>query len=209
MWLGAERVGKPELDLIAKRQDAAVVRASTYRGQPMTTMPLPGLVDLIPGRRVHTDADRPRFFSFVVVDPAPAGCWWWRGAVSAPSGYGPFSVMVDGRPRTVASHRFAAELVHGWFPSAPGTWDPNTVVMHECDERLCVRYEQGHVRAGTQGENMRHAVAAGRHRVPRPVLLDSRGPYGRSIAITRALARGWDRSALEAAISVGAHPTPF
>lgn len=78
------------------------------------------------------------------------GCWEWRGTRTS-SGYGQF--WVDGH-REVA-HRVAWRLVHGTPPT-----DPDLVLMHDCDNRICVR--PGHLRWGSQSENVVDAIKKGR-----------------------------------------------
>jgi hypothetical protein len=54
---------------------------------------------------------------------------------------------------------------------------------------LCCRAEAGHVRIGTQAENIQDAVRRGRAVGPRPGRVDVRGCAGASRAIQAALAR--------------------
>ena len=54
----------------------------------------------------------------------------------------------------------------------PGESVPGATLLHDCEVRLCCRYGNGHVQVGTQGENMRQAVARGRG-VPRDALSGS------------------------------------
>jgi hypothetical protein len=84
------------------------------------------------------------------------GCWIWIGSKDK-DGYGKFQVSIPGenRQRYVRAHAFAFELVHGR--------SPNPQALHDCDNRLCVRVSNGHVKEGTQSENIRDCVRRGRH----------------------------------------------
>lgn len=81
------------------------------------------------------------------------GCWSWTGCLTQ-WGYGQFNV--DGK-RRIHAHRFAYELTHGELPK-------HLHACHRCDNRQCVRPD--HLFAGTRSDNMRDAVAKGRHRNP-------------------------------------------
>ena len=59
---------------------------------------------------------------------------------------------------------------------------------------MCCRAAPGHLRVGTQSENMRQAVARGRAVGPRPGRVDVRGKAGASRAIQAALLAAADRS---------------
>src|SRR5664279_5673790 len=67
-------------------------------------------------------------------------------------------------------------------------------VLHDCEVRLCCRAAPGHLRVGTQSENMRQAVARGRAVGPHPGRVDVRGKAGASRAIQAALRAVTDRS---------------
>ena len=110
-----------------------------------------------------------------------ADCHLWMGAVGA-DGYGRIRI----RERVLSAHAVAAQLVYG--PAEPGS-----TLLHDCDVRICLRVEPGHLRSGTQRENVRQAVARGHQRGPIPGLADARGPAGASRAIQTAI-----RSAVDA-----------
>ena len=117
-------------------------------------------------------------------------------------------------------HQVGARLGYGPIPAG-------ATVLHDCEVRLCCRAGPGHLRVGTQSENMRQAVARGRAVGPRPGRVDVRGKVGASRAIQAALLAAADRSpaglaaALAAVIAEGdplrdlhplfdlpAHPAP-
>lgn len=84
----------------------------------------------------------------------PHHCWIWRGAVTAPMGYG--NVKVDGR--NIGAHRRAWELAHGPIPEG-------MFVLHRCDNPPCVN--PAHLFLGTHADNMADMKAKGRVRKPR------------------------------------------
>ncbi|MFC7962824.1 HNH endonuclease [Rhodococcus sp. NPDC003994] len=145
-----------------------------------------------------------RFRAKVVVTP---GCHYFTGAVSSPDGYGRFTFTDGDTPRTLSAHRVALLLAHGDLGR-------NVVGEHDCDETLCVRVGDGHLKLGTQAANLAHAVATGRHLGPTPAYRDPRGRYGRAVAIRDALLGGYDPDRLRAALTgtdanVIAAPTLF
>lgn|SRR3990167_1998045 len=75
-------------------------------------------------------------------------CWLWIGVTNGT--YGTFHVL--GANKTVYAHRLAYELFKE--PIKDGN-----VVMHTCDNPLCVNPE--HLRQGTQQENMLDKEAKG------------------------------------------------
>jgi hypothetical protein len=77
-------------------------------------------------------------------------CWRWTGTRTT-DGYGWFW---SGR-RNIRAHRVAWEITAGSeIPSG-------MKVLHSCDDRLCVN--PGHLRLGTQRDNLRDCVQRGRH----------------------------------------------
>lgn len=84
-----------------------------------------------------------RFHRFYTVDDT-TGCWLWTSHRHE-SGYGLFSISVDGRSVPTRAHRFAYELYKG--PLLPGQQ-----ALHRCDTVLCVNPE--HLWAGDHLENM-------------------------------------------------------
>lgn len=114
-------------------------------------------------------------------------CHIWMGAVGS-DGYGRIAITnkFDG-PRMYTPHQIAAALRFGPIPAG-------ATVLHDCEVRLCCRTDRGHVRIGTQGENIRDAVRRGRIVGPRPGRVDVRGKVGASRAIQAALRDALDRS---------------
>lgn len=84
------------------------------------------------------------------VERAAHGCWPWIGAVRR-DGYGSFK---DG-----AAHRISWLLAHGSVPS-------NFMVLHHCDNKICVNPE--HLFLGTALDNAADMTAKGRGRGGRP-----------------------------------------
>ncbi|MBY6413332.1 hypothetical protein HQ346_16680 [Rhodococcus sp. BP-252] len=156
------------------------------------------IAPLVPNRRLWRPLQQPlaektvaRFWKKVVKTPTH---WWWRSAVSFPDGYGRFTFTDGDTPRTLSAHRFALLLAHGDLGDG-------IVGEHDCDETLCVRVEDGHLKLGTQSANLAHAVAMGRHIGPTPAGGDPRGRYGRAVAIRDALKHGYDPELLHAALA--------
>lgn len=134
-------------------------------------------------------ADVQRLLSQIV---RTATCHLWMGAVGG-DGYGRFWVppsrsaaagadcaepSVAGR--MITAHAAVSAVVFGDLPLG-------STHLHDCDVRLCVNTHPGHLRRGTQRENVRQAVARGHLRGPRPGLVDVRGPVGASKAIQDAV----------------------
>jgi hypothetical protein len=109
------------------------------------------------------------------------------GAVGS-DGYGRIAVRnAEDGARTLTPHQVGACLGYGPIPAG-------ATVLHDCEVRLCCRAAPGHLRVGTQAENMRQAVARGRAVGPRPGRVDVRGTAGASRAIQAALTAAADRS---------------
>jgi hypothetical protein len=83
-------------------------------------------------------------------------CWPWQ-AGAYPSGYGMFlrGRYEDGRCSVDYGHRIAFEVTYGPPPDG-------MAVMHTCDVPACCN--PAHLRLGTQGDNVRDALAKGRFR---------------------------------------------
>ena len=114
-------------------------------------------------------------------------CHVWMGAVGS-DGYGRIAIRnAEDGARTLTPHQVGARLGYGPIPAG-------ATVLHDCEVRLCCRAAPGHLRVGTQSENMRQAVARGRAVGPRPGRVDVRGKAGASRAIQAALLAAADRS---------------
>jgi hypothetical protein len=80
------------------------------------------------------------------------GCWFWTAAKAG--GYGQFSLRHALR---IQSHRYAWLLEYGPIPEG-------VLVLHKCDEPLCVRPE--HLFLGSHSDNSRDAFTKGRRTQP-------------------------------------------
>jgi hypothetical protein len=80
---------------------------------------------------------------------APNGCWEWTGSTN-----GRYGEIRLAKGVKVYAHRFAYERT--WGPL-----DLSIVVMHDCDNTLCVRAV--HLVAGTQRQNLADMMSKGRH----------------------------------------------
>jgi hypothetical protein len=86
-------------------------------------------------------------------------CWPWTGG-SVVGGYG--IVVLEGGKRERA-HRAMWEITYGPIP--PSDAYHGTVVMHKCDNRICVN--PSHLQLGTHQDNMADRTAKGRGVIPR------------------------------------------
>jgi hypothetical protein len=145
----------------------------------------------LPSARLSRE-DVARLRSQIVVT---ASCHLWMGSIGG-EGYGQLWVPYPPqeqtahdrrRGRVITPHAAASALVLGPLPEG-------STHLHDCDVRICVSTAPGHVRRGTQRENVRQAVARGYLRGPRPGGADARGPAGASHAI---------QDAIRAAVSAG------
>lgn len=96
-----------------------------------------------------------RFWRFVSPEPN-TGCWLWDGSVDT-HGYGQLRVKQKGSGSLAyATH---ISLAMDGRPVPPGL-----CACHRCDVPACVNPE--HLFPGTQRDNIRDAMAKGRHRAP-------------------------------------------
>ena len=91
-----------------------------------------------------------RFWNKVNVIPQSnsAQCWEWQGG-TLPNGYGVASI---GQSKTMLAHRFVASLTSDIT---------DKVVIHSCDNPLCVRPD--HLIVGSQQDNIDDMFAKGRN----------------------------------------------
>ena len=78
------------------------------------------------------------------------GCWWWKGATNN-RGYGQF--YITGHRVNFMAHRVSYAMFIGPIPE-------NHVIMHRCDNRLCVNPR--HLTTGEQKENLHDMINKGR-----------------------------------------------
>src|SRR4051794_34948101 len=135
----------------------------------------------------------------------PDDCWPWTKCCYGRSGYGKWSIRVDGKCKQVDAHRAAFELTYG--PILAGG-----VVRHSCDAPSCCNPK--HLLNGTQTDNIRDMYARGRNR--------GRGTFGENqgssklkeadvITIRREYVRGTNQfnrgNAKALAARFGVHPS--
>lgn len=111
-----------------------------------------------------------RFWRYV--EKRSAGeCWLWTGTKNN-CGYGTIGrggVTPSGSPRMTTAHRVAWELYRGPIPGG-------MVICHRCDRPACVNPD--HLFVGSQRDNVRDAIAKGRHFLPRGISRAARPPHG-------------------------------
>ena len=108
-----------------------------------------------------------RFFTRFIMDKE-TGCWNWNGTVSN-DGYGKIAGILNGKryvPKgaQMLAHRVSWIIHRGDIPDGEGFH--GTVIMHKCDNRLCVNPE--HLMLGTQADNVADMISKGRKRSNTP-----------------------------------------
>lgn len=129
---------------------------------------------------------------------AANGCREWTSSLNG-AGYGRLCVSIVGKRKYVAAHRLSYLIFVGEIPDG-------AVVMHTCDNPLCIRPE--HLRAGTHSDNARDAFDKGRRGKLSATALksiqtggQSDAELGRQFGVTRQciraarIGRNWSQSA--------------
>ena len=83
-------------------------------------------------------------------------CWLWTAGIDK-DGYGKFAVGGKGTQRHFRSHRLSWYLSTGHMPNN------SELVLHKCDVPNCINPD--HLFLGDQKDNIRDAIAKGRHSV--------------------------------------------
>lgn len=94
-----------------------------------------------------------RFWPKVDKNSSPTECWLWTATKSR--GYGYISEGGRKAQKFRRAHRVSWELAYGPIPAG-------LYVLHRCDDPSCVNPR--HLFLGTQKDNIRDAVAKGRHK---------------------------------------------
>ena len=97
---------------------------------------------------IFDDKFKKRFFEKV---QKTRECWNWTA--STKNGYGNIGISVNKKKTILYTHRVSYQIFKGKIGEG-------LVVMHSCDNKLCVNPK--HLLLGTQGENLKDMVAKGR-----------------------------------------------
>ncbi len=108
-----------------------------------------------------------RYMSKIVTVPGES-CRFWSGALSG-RGHGRFWF---GSGRVIIAHRFGFALAHG-----VDALEQARVLGHRCDNPICQRVDDDHVRVSSAVENRREWLSRRRELGP---LADPRGPAARA-----------------------------
>ncbi len=108
-----------------------------------------------------------RYLSKIVTVPGES-CRFWCGALSG-RGHGRFWF---GSGRVIIAHRFGFALAHG-----VDALEQARVLGHRCDNAICQRVDDDHVRVSSAVENRREWLSRRRELGP---LADPRGPAARA-----------------------------
>lgn len=84
----------------------------------------------------------------MLTEPYADRCWEWPAAIH-PKGYG----WLTCKGRNLFAHRMLYEMAYGPIPD-------DLIVMHRCDNRLCIN--PAHLRLGTHVDNVADMDAKGR-----------------------------------------------
>lgn len=132
---------------------------------------------------MHTEALKQRFHQKYVRIPE-GGCWVWTAADNHRYG------LISNGSKMLKAHRVSYEIHVGQIPEG-------LVVMHSCDNPLCVNPE--HLSVGTQLDNIRDRDMKGRQ-VPNMPAGSSNGMHKLTetevLSIRRLRSAGWSHSAI-------------
>lgn len=100
---------------------------------------------------------------FMALAGSGDGCHEWRGSVNQ-KGYGRMKIIVDGRRKYVAIHRYSLALHTGHMPPS------SVLALHSCDNPICTN--PNHLRWGTVQDNAddkvkrKRTAGGGKHASP-------------------------------------------
>ena len=97
-----------------------------------------------------------------------SGCWLWKGTKFHDHGYGAFGIREKTetggyRTKVYYTHRFVFEITKGEIPKG-------MLIMHSCDNRLCVN--PNHLSVGSWKDNSDDMIKKGRQVAPGRKLTD-------------------------------------